>query len=183
MKIIIANSGAYTTCQLVSCESETIIFRSEVKRVCQKKWFPEPKFYEVEFTKTDDAQWQAVFANGYYLMAELRYVDGGEGGCILCADMVTPTELKEESQLDVITSYYNSLYHFQSEYEDEDIRRAILAEMIFECKEVDDTMFHTWIKDMKDVDVELYLKIFLTRNMVQLLSLVPKIADYAGVVK
>lgn len=176
MKIIIAKAGAYTTGQLVSCDSETIIFRSEAKNLCKKKGLPVPEFCEVEFTKTDDAQWQAVFDNGYYLIAELRYVDGGESGCILCADMVVPEELNEEIQLDVITSYYNSLHHFQSEYADEDTRRAILAEMIFECKEVEDTMIHTWIKDMKDVNIELYLKIYLTKNMSQFLSLMQKVA-------
>ena len=87
------------------------------------------------FIKTDDLQYVNKLKDGVYRCLEARYA---EDKYLLCTDkIIIPNWLDSDGNYDsdcrdVITSFYGTIEEFECNYEDEEYREQVLAEMLFE---------------------------------------------------
>lgn len=87
---------------------------------------------EMGYVKTDDYQFQKKIGDGVYRMADVMEMP--DGNYRVFGDTVDLREFSKEHTEAIILAYYDSINELCEAYPDEEVRKGIIAECIFETQ-------------------------------------------------
>lgn len=120
-------------CRLIDIEEKNEVYQELVQEAEQiVSHLVEAHLEELGYVKTDDYQFQKKIDDGVYRMADV--LEMPDGNYRVFGDEVDLSEYSQEHIEAIVLSYYDSMNTLCDAYPDEEVRKGIIAECIFETE-------------------------------------------------
>ena len=124
-------------CRLIDIEEKNEVYQELVQEAEQiVSHLVEAHLEELGYVKTDDYQFQKKIDDGVYRMADVMEMP--DGNYRVFGGKVDLSEYSQEHIEAIVLSYYDSMNTLCEAYPDEEVRKGIIAECIFETEYVPD---------------------------------------------